>query len=424
MLDYPTSTVKVYGMLILPRAAAPLLAQAIRALRVVVVTGPRQVGKSTFVESHVDLAGLPYLSLDAPQTLRSARENPEAFVRNQPRMIIDEVQREPDLILAIKSLVDRQRPAVRGQFVLTGSANLLMMKRIGDSLAGRAYYLRLWPMTRREQLGRGSTGIWDRFFEDAVDGWLDLVRTEDAPPAAWQEYSARGGFPEVAVGGLSPAARALWFDGYVTTYLERDLRDLAAVADLDDFQRLMQAAALRTGSLLNQSELGRDVKLPAMTVHRYLNLLETSYQIVRLEPYAVNRTKRLIKTPKLYWNDPALALHLGHAGADATPSGAHFENLVLGDLLAWRDLRAPRAVVTYWRTAAGHEVDFVLERERRLVGVEVKAGARPTAADARGLRAFLAEYPRTARGGVVLHGGEDSYWLDERIIAVPWWRVM
>jgi len=147
----------------------------------------------------------------------------------------------------------------------------------------------------------------------------------------------------VGEGGLSPAERALWFDGYITTYLERDLRELAAVADLGDFQRLMQAAALRIGNLLNQTELGRDVKLPAMTVHRYLNLLETSCQIVRLEPYAVNRTKRLIKTPKLYWNDPALALHLGHPGGDAEPKGAHFENLVFCDLRAWRDKHVPRA---------------------------------------------------------------------------------
>jgi hypothetical protein len=411
---------------VLPRTAAPLLAQALRTLRVVVVTGPRQAGKSTFVEHHPDLAGLPYMSLDAPQTLRRARENPEAFVRSEPRMIIDEVQREPDLILAIKSVVDRQRPAVRGQFVLTGSANLLMMKRIGDSLAGRAYYFRLWPMTRREQLGLGTTGIWDRFFDEDVARWLDLVRAEQTPKASWQLYSARGGFPEVAVerGGLTAADRALWFDGYTTTYLERDLRDLAAVADLGDFQRLMQAAALRIGNLLNQSELGRDVRLPAMTVHRYLNLLETSYQIVRLEPYSVNRTKRLIKTPKLYWNDPALALHLGHSGGEAEPSGAHFENLVFCDLLAWRDMHVPRATVTYWRTAAGHEVDFVLERQRQLLGVEVKAGPHPTMKDVPGLRAFLDEYPRSARGAIVLHGGDESYWLDERIVAVPWWRVM
>ncbi|MBX6330648.1 MAG: ATP-binding protein [Gemmatimonadaceae bacterium] len=416
-------------MEILPRAAASLLARALGTMRVVVVTGPRQAGKSTFAEHHPGLADYPYLSLDDPATLRRARENPAAFVRSERRMTIDEVQREPDLILAVKSIVDRQRPAVRGQFVLTGAANLLMMKRVGDSLAGRAYYLRLWPMTRREQLGLGSTGTWSRFFEEDVPRWLDLVRADTAPRASWQAQSARGGFPEVTVEpdrsrSLSAPERALWFDGYITTYLERDLRDLAAVADLADFQRVMQAAALRIGNLLNQSEIGRDVRLPAMTVHRYLNLLETSYQIIRLSPYAANRAKRLIKTPKLYWNDPGLALHLGHAGTAAEPTGAHFENLVLCDLVAWRDAQVPRADITYWRTATGHEVDFVVEHQRELLGIEVKAGAQPGQRDIRGLRAFLDDHPRRARGGIVLHGGEESYWLDETILAVPWWKVM
>jgi predicted AAA+ superfamily ATPase len=413
-------------MAVLPRAASSLLSHALRAMRVVVVTGPRQAGKSTFVENHPALKDRPYFSLDEGAVLRRARENPSAFVRTETRMIIDEVQREPDLILAIKSVVDRQRPALRGQFVLTGSANLLLMKRVGDSLAGRAYYLRLWPMTRREQLGMASAGIWGRFFEETVPGWLNLVRAERAPQASWQTTSAKGGFPEVAVdgSGLGAADRTLWFDGYITTYLERDLRDLAAVADLGDFQRVMQAAALRIGNLLNQSELGRDVKLPAMTVHRYLNLLETSYQIVRLEPYAVNRTKRLIKTPKLYWNDPGLALHLGNAGADGAPTGAHFENLVLCDLLAWRDTHVPRPEITYWRTSDGHEVDFVIEWKKRLVGVEVKAGKQPGMRDIQGLRTFLAEHPKQALGGIVLHGGIETYWLDERIVAVPWWRVL
>lgn len=413
-------------MAILPRAAATLFTEALSSARIVVVTGPRQAGKSTFVEHHPALADRPYLSLDDAGVRRRAREDPAALIRSEPRMTLDEVQREPDLILAIKAAVDRQRPALRGQYVLTGSANLLMMKQVADSLAGRAYYLRLWPMTRREQLALGTCGTWQQFFERDTPDWLELVRRDETPPAEWAAQCARGGFPEVAVaeGGLASSQRSLWFDGYITTYLERDLRDLAAVADLADFQRLMQAAALRIGGLLNQSELGRDVRMPAMTVHRYLNLLETSYQIVRLAPFAVNRTRRLIKAPKLYWNDPGLALHLGAAGTDAAPTAAHFENLVLCDLLTWRDTQAPRAGVSYWRTASGHEVDFVLERGRELVGIEVKSGTQPSLRDLRGLVTFLAEHPRVARGGLVLHTGQESYWLHDKIVAVPWWKVM
>jgi uncharacterized protein len=412
-------------MVIVARAAAPLLAQALRTVRVVVVTGPRQAGKSTFVENHPALEGRPYFSLDNSSVLRRARDNPDAFVRSEPLMTIDEVQREPDLILAIKSAADRQKPAIRGQFVLTGSANLLLMKRVADSLAGRAYYLRLWPMTRREQLGLASAGAWSRFFELPRERWLAAIAANEAQPSTWQEACQRGGFPEVALpGSIAESDRPLWFDGYITTYLERDLRDLAAIADLADFQRLMQATALRIGNLLNQTELGRDVQMSAMTVHRYLNLLETSYQLVRLAPYSVNRTKRLIKTPKIYWTDPGLALHLGFTNATPQPTGAHFENLVLCDLLAWRDLQVARPEISYWRTSSGHEVDFVIESKRRLLGIEVKASAAPRLRDVTGMQAFLDEHPRQAMGGVVLHGGNDSYWMDERILAVPWWRVL
>ena len=156
----------------------------------------------------------------------------------------------------------------------------------------------------------------------------------------------------------SDDSRATWFAGYVQTYLERDLRELSAVTSLPDLRRLMRAVCLRLGQLLNQTELGRDVALPQPTVHRWLNLLETSYQLVRLPAYAVNRTKRVIKTAKVYWADTGLALHLAGLGE---PAGAHLENLILNDLLAWRDVRLDRPEVLGWRTATGEEVDFVIE---------------------------------------------------------------
>jgi predicted AAA+ superfamily ATPase len=214
--------------------------------------------------------------------------------------------------------------------------------------------------------------------------------------------------------------RAVWFDGYVRTYLERDLQGLSAIAGLPDFRRLMRAACLRLGQLVNQTELGRDAALPQPTVHRYLNLLETSYLLVRLPAYAVNRTKRLIKSPKAYWGDTGVALHLSR---ESEPGGAHLENLVLQDLLVWRDARLERAEICYWRTTIGEEVDFVVETGGRLLPIEVKATGRPTLRDAASLRTFRAEYGKKARAGLLLHAGTTLEWLTPDVLAAPWWRV-
>jgi predicted AAA+ superfamily ATPase len=163
------------------------------------------------------------------------------------------------------------------------------------------------------------------------------------------------------------------------------------------------------------------VGLPQPTVHRWLHLLEVSYLLVRLPAYAVNRTKRLIRSPKLYWSDTGLALHLG--GVEE-PAGAHLENLVLCDLLAWRDARLERAEIGYWRTTVGEEVDFVIEAGGRLLPIEVKASARPRLADATQLRIFRKEYGRKARSGLLLHTGTTLEWLAPDVLSVPWWKVL
>lgn len=202
----------------------------------------------------------------------------------------------------------------------------------------------------------------------------------------------RGGLPTPALELTEPSDRAIWFGGYVRAYLERDLQDLASSSALPDFRRLMRAACLRLGQLVNQTELGRDTALSQPTAHRWLNLLETSYLLVRLPAHAANRTKRLIKTPKLYWGDTGMALHL----AGAEPSGAHLENLVLQDLLAWRDARLERAELGHWRTTIGEEVDFVIESGNRLLPIEVKATSRPRLADCAHLHTFRTEYGKKA----------------------------
>lgn len=406
----------------LPRVLEQSVLRALRLFPVVVVTGARRTGKSTLVRSSAPLMNRLYVTLDSAEALALARGEPRAFVSQAEQLTIDEVQREPDILLAIKEAVDRNEYA--GQFVLTGSANLLLMSRVSESLAGRARYLTLWPMTRREQLGFGTAGCWSEFLDTPVHDWPALVDAQIAPAENWRELAMRGGYPQPALGHPEPgqaADRAELFAGYTQTYLERDLRDLAAIDSLYDFQRLMRAVCERLGNIVHQTELARDVGLPRTTIQRYLNLLEVSYQLVRVEAYAVNRTKRLVKSPKYYWSDTGLALHLTGEGA---PSGAHLENLVLTDLLAWRETDVARPGVMYWRTSTGEEVDFVVERKNRVLAVEVKASTNPGYADARHLRTFLAEYPDTSVGGLLLHDGNETFWISERILATPWWKVI
>ena len=183
----------------------------------------------------------------------------------------------------------------------------------------------------------------------------------------------------------------------------------------------MRAACLRLGQLVNQTQLGRDVGLPQPTVRRYLNLLETSYLLIRLPAYAVNRTKRLIKSPKIYWGDTGVALHLSQ---ETQPRGAHLENLVLHDLLAWRDARLDPAEIFYWRTTIGEEVDFVVETGDRLLPIEIKATTRPRLRDTTALRTFQAEYGHRSRAGLLLHTGTLIDWITPTILATPWSRLI
>ena len=402
----------------LPRLVAPSLEERLRVMPAVVVTGARQTGKSTLAQE-LTPGNRRFLSLDDLDVLATARSDPESLLGGSRPVTLDEVQREPDLLHAVKRAIDRQRQP--GRFLLTGSANLLLMRRVSETLAGRASYLTLWPMTRREQRGLGSGGIWEELLDAQDEEWLDLAAGRSGLPEDWRAAARRGGFPSPALHLESDRERAVWFDGYVRTYLERDLQGLSSISALPDFRRLMRAVCVRTGQLLNQTELGRDVALPQPTVHRYLNLLETSYLLVRLPAYAVHRTKRLVKSPKAYWGDTGVSLHLSQ---EDEPRGAHLENLVLHDLLTWRDARLDRAEVFYWRTSLGEEVDFVIESGDRLLPIEVKATARPRLRDTAHLRTFRAEYGEKARAGLLLHAGDLLEWLAPGVLAAPWWMVV
>ena len=416
---------------ILPRAVSTRLRAMMRVMPAVVVSGARQTGKTTLARSFARTEetsgradsqftpGRRFVSLDDLDMLDLARRDPHALVGGTRPLTLDEVQREPDVLGAVKREVDRKRRP--GRFLLTGSANLLLMRRVSESLAGRAGYLTLWPMTRREQLGLGLCGSWEKLFEVPDQDWPEVVAASAGERDDWRIRARRGGFPFPAVQLDTPEEREIWFAGYVHTYLERDLRALSSIAALPDFRRLVRAACLRLGSLVNQSDMGRDVGLPQPTVHRYLNLLETSYLLVRVPAYSVNRTKRLIKSPKLYWGDTGLAMHLSQ---EEEPRGAHLENLVLQDLLVWRDSRSIQAEILHWRTTTNDEVDFVIEAEGALLPVEVKATRRPRLGDTAHLRTFRREYGRASRAGLLLHGGDSLEWITSDVLAAPWWMVI
>jgi predicted AAA+ superfamily ATPase len=408
------------GSPLLQRAVLPQLEEALATHAVVVLTGARQTGKSTLATAVGD--NRLHLALDERDRFMDAQADPAAFVERAPQLTIDEVQRVPDLLYAIKRVVDVQRPRQPGRFLLTGSADLSLMKSVSESLAGRASYMTIWPMTRRELLGFGTTGIWSQLCNTPVARWYDLVHEGDAPSDDWRSLALRGGYPTPAYEYSTDSARKHWFTGYIRTYLQRDIPGLSAIEHLPDFRRLMRAVALRIGGLQNQSGLARDMGLPQPTVHRYLNLLEVSYQLVRIPAYAVNRTKRLVKSPKMYWSDTGLALALAQ---ETMPRGEHLENMVLTDLLAWRETDPAMPEILYWRTVSGQEVDFVIEAgPEKLIAVEVKATTRPSTKETGGVRAFMEEYGSHVHGALLLHGGDETFWIAKGVLATPWWRVL
>ncbi len=364
-----------------------------------------------------------YLTLDRAEVREQARVDPRGLLLSAPRVVLDEVQREPDLILALKEIIDNPAHNGRrtaGQFVLTGSANLLAMRAVGESLAGRATYTTLWPMTRNERAGRGIAGNWSDFFSTDASEWYDMVQAGDSDPVDWQDEARISGYPTGALELRTASERALRFEGYLSTCLDREVRDLANIANPLDMRRLMRVACHRLGQVINRTAWAVDAGITPTTALRYLDLLEQSYQLVRVEAFSVKRTKRLVKSAKAYWSDTAMAWHI----ADCPPlTGFHFENLILNELLAWRDAEPRRPAVMHWRTTNQDQVDFIIEPpDGALLAVECQSSERPDMRDAKGLRLFLQEYPR-AIGGVLLHTGHETRWLSDRILLVPWWRV-
>ncbi|MBM4033800.1 MAG: ATP-binding protein [Planctomycetes bacterium] len=401
----------------LPRETTSRLVKALRALPVVVLSGLRQTGKSTLLQhEEALLKGRAYRTLDDFATLAAARANPEALLGDAA--ILDEVQRCPELLLAVKRSVDEGRRP--GRFILSGSANLALLGHVSETLAGRAAYFALQPMTRRE--ARGATG--------KPPFLAEFIRSQELPRGAAEPVTEE----EVLAGGLPPAclgpadAVAEWFRGYVQTYIERDVRQLSQIADLVAFRTLAQLAALRTGQVLVVSTLARDAKLTAATAGRYLDLLEASFVLRRLPPFLKNRSSRLIKSPKLHVTDSGLAAHLAgvdrlEPGRDDLLRGALIETYTAQNLAALLEAHLPDAQLSYWHEQGRHEVDFVIEAGRKVLAVEVKAATRWAESDLAGLRAFVARTP-ACTAAVLAYNGRQAVRLDGKLFAIPLGHVV
>jgi hypothetical protein len=362
-------------------------AKALGAMPVVVVTGMRQSGKTTLVRDLLPGKGRQYRSFDDFGILAQARENPESLFIDAP-VTFDEAQRAPEIFLSIKKAVDSFRK--NGMFLLTGSTNILLLKSVSDSLAGRAVYLELMPFCPSEfNSDSAMPELIDRLFEPGFSSREWPVGMSD-----WQTWLLMGGFYS-SVTAASAEDRDFWFTGYVQAYLERDLRHISQIDQLPDFQKVMRFAALRTGRLINQSGIARDAAISQPTCHRYLNLLEAGYQISRLPMYAVNQTKSMTKAKKLFWNDCGLAAWLADVRSSEDlmrrpDMGFWFEQALFQTFHAWIAMNPLRRKAYYWRDSHGQEVDLILEKDNRIIACEIKASSAVMPADAKNLDGFAA----------------------------------
>lgn len=390
----------------------------------VVVVGARQVGKST-VLNHLFATEIPAFVFDPVQDLYGARRDPDLFLRNHPPpLILDEIQYVPELVPALKRAIDRDRRP--GLFLLTGSQQWAVMRKLAESLAGRTAVLELPGFALCEARGRPKSGWLGTWLEAAAGQKMavaeDALRSFRSAGLRPSECIWRGAFPELQT--LDEVVVPGWFLGYTATYLQRDVRLLLEARDEAQFAQFLARCAASTAQEVNAAHLGRDIGLAHTTARRWLEVLRGTHQWLELPAYTRNTVKRVSQRAKGHLWDTGLAAHLMRISSPAAVSGhpafgALFESLVVGDCL--RQLQGEQTVPTAWhyRRHSGAEVDLVLERDGRVFPIEVKATANPTPRDADSIAAFQEEAGPAGALGVVVHAGDRVMRLNERCLAIP-----
>jgi len=397
------------------RLAEPALTAALADTPVVLIHGPRQCGKTTLAMQVGQRRRYRYYTFDDATTLAAARADITGFVaRLERHAILDEVQHVPELFAALKPVIDANRSSVR--FILTGSSNILLVPRLSDSLAGRMEILRLYPLSQVELERAPATFLITLFSETLAFTHSGTLGKQLA------ERIVRGGYPTVQK--RSPGRREAWYANYIETLIQRDVRDLSHIGSLDALPKLLELAAGQTARLANLSEMASAFELSRPTIRSYLALIERLFLIEYVQPWFNNRSKRLIKTPKLHFGDTGLACNLLRCGAAELHEqrdllGQLLETFVEGEIGKQAAVHSERVALYHFRDKDGYEVDLVLQRGTRYVGIEIKAASSVSEGDFRGLKRLREIQGARFHAGVVLYDGENVLSFGEGLIAVP-----